>query len=169
MVPTAAGGTTDFAARLLAEPLAQRLGRPVVVDNRAGANGVIGTQAVTRARPDGHTLLVQYSGYHVGTPAVVRNIGWDRATGNVATEDVVWMFERMGIATGVDLDALLPVARTRRRCRAPPPVAARATRCSPRAGGGLRGNADTGGGRRLTGATAGPPNHTREEPRHPWP
>ena len=49
----------------------------MVVDNRAGANGVIGTQAVTRARPDGHTLLVQYSGYHVGTPAVVRNIGWD--------------------------------------------------------------------------------------------
>ena len=77
IVPTAAGGTTDFAARLLAEPLGQRLGRPVVVDNRAGANGVIGTQAVTRARPDGHTLLVQYSGYHVGTPAVVRNIGWD--------------------------------------------------------------------------------------------
>jgi tripartite-type tricarboxylate transporter receptor subunit TctC len=77
VVPTAAGGTTDFAARLLAEPLAQRLGRPVVVDNRAGANGVIGTQAVARARPDGHTLLVQYSGYHVGTPAVVRNIGWD--------------------------------------------------------------------------------------------
>ena len=77
IVPTAAGGTTDFAARLLAEPLGQRLGRPIVVDNRAGANGVIGTQAVTRARPDGHTLLVQYSGYQVGTPAVVRNIGWD--------------------------------------------------------------------------------------------
>ena len=48
-----------------------------MVDNRAGANGVIGTQAVTRARPDGHTLLVQYSGYHVGTPAVVKNLGWD--------------------------------------------------------------------------------------------
>ena len=77
VVPTAAGGTTDFAARLLAEPLGQRLGLPIVVDNRAGANGVIGIQAVTRARPDGHTLLVQYSGYHVGTPAVVRNIGWD--------------------------------------------------------------------------------------------
>jgi tripartite-type tricarboxylate transporter receptor subunit TctC len=77
IVPTAAGGTTDFAARLLAEPLSQRLGRPVVVDNRAGANGVIGAQAVARARPDGHTLLVQYSGYQVGTPAVVRNLGWD--------------------------------------------------------------------------------------------
>jgi tripartite-type tricarboxylate transporter receptor subunit TctC len=80
IVPTAAGGTTDFAARLLAEPLAARLGLPVVVDNRAGANGVIGAQAVARARPDGHTLLVQYSGYHVGTPAVVRNLGWNPRT-----------------------------------------------------------------------------------------
>jgi tripartite-type tricarboxylate transporter receptor subunit TctC len=80
VVPTAAGGTTDFAARLLAEPLGQRLGRPVVVDNRAGANGAIGAQAVARARPDGHTLLVQYSGYHVGTPAVVRNLGWNPRT-----------------------------------------------------------------------------------------
>jgi tripartite-type tricarboxylate transporter receptor subunit TctC len=80
IVPTAAGGTTDFAARLLAEPLGARLGCPVVVDNRAGANGVIGAQAVARARPDGHTLLVQYSGYHVGTPAVVRNLGWNPRT-----------------------------------------------------------------------------------------
>ncbi|MBC9179147.1 Bug family tripartite tricarboxylate transporter substrate binding protein [Pseudoroseomonas ludipueritiae] len=80
IVPTSAGGTTDFAARLLAEPLGQRLGRPVVVDNRAGANGVIGAQAVARARPDGHTLLVQYSGYHVGTPALVQNLGWNPRT-----------------------------------------------------------------------------------------
>jgi tripartite-type tricarboxylate transporter receptor subunit TctC len=80
IVPTAAGGTTDFAARLLAEPLAARLGCPVIVDNRAGANGVIGAQAVARARPDGHTLLVQYSGYQVGTPAVVRNLGWNPRT-----------------------------------------------------------------------------------------
>ncbi|MBK1660892.1 Bug family tripartite tricarboxylate transporter substrate binding protein [Paracraurococcus ruber] len=77
VVPTAAGGTTDFAARLLAEPLATRLGTPVVVDNRAGANGAIGAQAVARAKPDGHTLLVQYSGYQVGTPAVVKALGWD--------------------------------------------------------------------------------------------
>ncbi|MFC3127307.1 Bug family tripartite tricarboxylate transporter substrate binding protein [Pseudoroseomonas globiformis] len=77
IVPTAPAGTTDFAARLLAEPLARRLGQTVVVENRAGANGAIGTGAVARARPDGNTLLVQYSGYHVGSPAVVPNIGYD--------------------------------------------------------------------------------------------
>lgn len=80
VVPSAPGGTTDFAARLLAEPLSQQLGVPVLVDNRAGANGVIGAQAVMRARPDGHTLLVQYSGFHVGAPAVVRNLGWNPRT-----------------------------------------------------------------------------------------
>jgi tripartite-type tricarboxylate transporter receptor subunit TctC len=80
IVPSAPGGTTDFAARLLAEPLSQRLGVPVLVDNRGGANGAIGAQAVARARPDGHTLLVQYSGFHVGSPAVVRNLGWNPRT-----------------------------------------------------------------------------------------
>ncbi|MCI0752397.1 Bug family tripartite tricarboxylate transporter substrate binding protein [Teichococcus vastitatis] len=77
IVPTAPAGTTDFAGRLLAEPLARRLGQNVVVENRAGANGAIGTGAVARARPDGTTLLVQYSGYHVGTPAIVPNLGYD--------------------------------------------------------------------------------------------
>ncbi|WP_043839890.1 Bug family tripartite tricarboxylate transporter substrate binding protein [Muricoccus aerilatus] len=76
-VPTAPAGTTDFAARLLAEPLSQRLGQTVVVENRAGANGALGTGWVARARPDGLTLLVQYSGYHVGTPAVMTNLGYD--------------------------------------------------------------------------------------------
>ncbi|MBC9206137.1 tripartite tricarboxylate transporter substrate binding protein [Roseomonas aerophila] len=77
IVPTAPAGTTDFAARLLAEPLSRRLRQSVVVENRAGANGAIGTGAVARAKPDGTTLLVQYSGYHVGSPAIIPNIGYD--------------------------------------------------------------------------------------------
>lgn len=77
VVPTAPAGTTDFAARLLAEPLSRQLGQTVVVENKAGANGALGTQDVARARPDGTRLLVQYSGYHVGSPAIVPNIGYD--------------------------------------------------------------------------------------------
>ena len=77
VVPTAPAGTTDFAARLLAEPLSRQLGQSVVVENKAGANGALGTQDVARARPDGTRLLVQYSGYHVGSPAIVPNIGYD--------------------------------------------------------------------------------------------
>ncbi|WP_137890824.1 tripartite tricarboxylate transporter substrate binding protein [Ramlibacter sp. 2FC] len=77
VVPTAPGGTTDFTARLITEPLSRALGQPVVVDNKPGASGNIGNQLVARAKPDGHTLLVSYSGYHVGNPHLFKQAGWD--------------------------------------------------------------------------------------------
>src|SRR5690349_12735456 len=52
------GGQTDFAARVLQPGLQAALGQPVVIDNRGGAGGNLGTDAVLRARPDGYTLLV---------------------------------------------------------------------------------------------------------------
>ena len=64
------GGSTDFSARLVAEPLSARLGVPVVVENRPGGAGVVGVQHAARARPDGHTLLVGYSGTITGWPPV---------------------------------------------------------------------------------------------------
>ena len=70
IVASPAGGGTDFSARLIAEPLAARLGQPVVVENRPGGNGTIGLLATARARPDGHTLTVGYSGTMTGRPAV---------------------------------------------------------------------------------------------------
>ncbi|UUZ65008.1 tripartite tricarboxylate transporter substrate binding protein [Polaromonas sp. P1-6] len=77
VVPTPAGGTTDIAARLLAEPLGKILGTSVVVDNRGGGNGNIAGQLVARAPADGTTLLVQYSGYQCITPLLQPVAGFD--------------------------------------------------------------------------------------------
>ncbi len=77
VVPSAPGGTTDFTARLIADSLSRSLGQPVIVDNKAGGAGNIGNQFVAKARPDGHTLLVAYSGYQVGNPHLFPNAGWD--------------------------------------------------------------------------------------------
>ncbi|HSV52819.1 MAG TPA: tripartite tricarboxylate transporter substrate binding protein [Burkholderiaceae bacterium] len=77
VVPTAPGGTTDFTARLIVDQLSRALGQPVVVDNKPGASGNIGNQFVARAKPDGYTLLVSYSGYHVGNPHLFKQAGWD--------------------------------------------------------------------------------------------
>lgn len=77
VVPSSPGGSTDFTARLIAEPLSRALGQPVVIENKAGAAGNIGNQAVARAKPDGHTLLLAYSGYQVGNPHLFKKAGWD--------------------------------------------------------------------------------------------
>ncbi|WP_207537523.1 Bug family tripartite tricarboxylate transporter substrate binding protein [Sabulicella rubraurantiaca] len=77
IVPNPPGGGTDFAARLYVEGLSQALGVPVVVENRGGANGNIGILATVRAPADGHTLLLQYNGYHAGNPAMMSNLQWD--------------------------------------------------------------------------------------------
>lgn len=77
VVPNPPGGGTDFAARLFQEGMQAALGQPVVVENRPGANGNIAIGAVARAQPDGHTLLLQYNGYHAGNPAMMQNLPWD--------------------------------------------------------------------------------------------
>jgi tripartite-type tricarboxylate transporter receptor subunit TctC len=69
VVPFAPGGPVDNVARPVAEGLRRRIGQPVVIENRAGAGGLVGTRAVAAARPDGHTLLVGSPGPLVIAPA----------------------------------------------------------------------------------------------------
>src|SRR6476620_6161774 len=58
IVPFAPAGTTDIVARLIGQSLSERLGQPFVIENKPGASGNIGTEAVVRAVPDGYTLLM---------------------------------------------------------------------------------------------------------------
>src|ERR1043165_3793625 len=69
IVPFPAGGSNDVMARLIAPHLEQSLGQPVIVDNRPAAAGQVGTDAVAKAPPDGHTLLLVASS-HTVTPAL---------------------------------------------------------------------------------------------------
>lgn len=73
IVPFAAGGSTDAVARLAAPGLSQRLGVPVIVENRSGAAGSLGTHAVTQARPDGNTWLLTFDS-HATLPALLPNL-----------------------------------------------------------------------------------------------
>jgi len=77
IVPFAPGGSTDVAARLLAEALGTQIGQSVVVENRAGANGAVASEAVIRAEPDGHVMLVASASTHGVNPAVARRLGFD--------------------------------------------------------------------------------------------
>lgn len=61
VIPAVAGGATDVLGRVLADELGKRLGQPVIVENRGGASGMVGAQAVARAPADGYTLLMAYS------------------------------------------------------------------------------------------------------------
>lgn len=77
VVPFAPGGVADNSARVVAEPLGQRLGQQVVVENRPGASGNIGTQQVAQSAPDGYTLLLGFDGTMVINPHVFPKTGFD--------------------------------------------------------------------------------------------
>lgn len=76
IVPLTPGSGADIAGRIVARHLSEAWKQPVVVENRPGAGGQIGTQAVTKAEPDGYTLLVQ-SASHAANPAIYKTLSYD--------------------------------------------------------------------------------------------
>jgi tripartite-type tricarboxylate transporter receptor subunit TctC len=77
VIPWAPGGTTDILGRIVAEPLGQALGQPVVVENRTGASGNIGSDVVAKATPDGHTILFGSMSTHAMNHALMRSMPFD--------------------------------------------------------------------------------------------
>jgi tripartite-type tricarboxylate transporter receptor subunit TctC len=77
IVPFAAGGTTDIFARLIGEKLSQSLGQQFIIENRAGAGGNIGADAVAKAEPDGYTLVMGTVGTHAINPSLYAKMPYD--------------------------------------------------------------------------------------------
>jgi tripartite-type tricarboxylate transporter receptor subunit TctC len=77
MVPFPPGGSTDIVARIVAQKLSARLGQPIVIENRGGAGGTLGTAVVAKAAPDGYMLTVGTTSTHAVAPSVYAKIDYD--------------------------------------------------------------------------------------------
>ena len=77
IVPFAAGGNADIVGRIVGDRISNALGQPVVIENRGGAGGGIGAEAVARSAPDGYTLLVASNGPLTVNPFVQAKLGYD--------------------------------------------------------------------------------------------
>ncbi|MBV7484085.1 tripartite tricarboxylate transporter substrate binding protein [Bordetella sp. BOR01] len=77
VVPYVAGGAADITARVIAQKMSAGMGVPVVVENKPGANGMIGTDLVAKAAPDGYTLLLDASGPLVVNPSLYKSVPYD--------------------------------------------------------------------------------------------
>ena len=97
VVPFTPGGVTDTSGRLIAEQLSKRLGQQVVVDNKPGASGNIGTQLVATAEPDGYSLLLGFDGTLVINPHVFPKVGFDAPIGKIG-DAILILVSHPGVA-----------------------------------------------------------------------
>jgi len=107
IVPYAAGGGVDVVARAVADQLQQRLGQPVIVDNKPGASGNIGTNAAARAPADGHTLLMVADPPFTANVSLMKNVPYDPVKGFTPVAEVV-----LG-TMALTVNASLPTASTK--------------------------------------------------------
>jgi tripartite-type tricarboxylate transporter receptor subunit TctC len=77
IIPFPPGGSTSIVGRVIADKMSQQLGQGIVVDNRGGAGGTVGTKAAAKSDPDGYTILVGYTGTLAIAPSLYKNVGYD--------------------------------------------------------------------------------------------
>ncbi|NVO16086.1 MAG: ABC transporter substrate-binding protein [Rhodoplanes sp.] len=115
IVPFAPGGSTDVIARVVAEGLRQELGQPVLVDNRGGAGGTIGTAAIVKATPDGYAIGMGTASTLAINPAAYKNLGYDVLTGLLPVSNIAAVPNIMSINAAVpanDMAAFIRLARS---------------------------------------------------------
>jgi tripartite-type tricarboxylate transporter receptor subunit TctC len=110
IIPAAPGGTTDIAARLIADKLGAKLGQQVIVENRAGAAGIIGAQTLARAKPDGYTLLMGNIGPNAINYALYKTLPYKPAdfapvTLVISVPNVLVVHEASPVRSVADLQA----------------------------------------------------------------
>ena len=116
IVPYAAGGTSDILARTLGVRVGEALAQQVVVENRPGANGALGSDLVAKSTPDGYTLLLTDVGGLTSAPAVVRNLPFDPVRDFAPVIPVVWSPHLMVVSPGVSAGSvaeLVALAKSR--------------------------------------------------------
>jgi tripartite-type tricarboxylate transporter receptor subunit TctC len=115
IVPFAAGTTTDILGRILAEGLAKEAGQPVVVDNRAGAGGNVGAQAVARSPGDGYTLLLGTNGTHGINPSLFTELGFDPVKDFTPIAPFVTTPAVLGVPTSLGVSSVAELVALGRR------------------------------------------------------
>jgi tripartite-type tricarboxylate transporter receptor subunit TctC len=106
IVPFAAGGPADTIARIVGRVMGERLGRPIVVEARAGAGGLIGVDAAAKARPDGHTLVMASSGAVVILPHLQPNMPYDPLRDLAPITQVLGVPQIVGVAPNLGVRSL---------------------------------------------------------------
>ena len=91
IVPSPPGGSPDFVARIVSQKLTDQLGQQVVVDNRGGASGIIGVEAVARAAPDGYTMLLVTSTVFGSLPALKKGLPYDAEKDFAPLSRIAWV------------------------------------------------------------------------------
>jgi tripartite-type tricarboxylate transporter receptor subunit TctC len=110
IVPYAAGGFSDQATRILTEGLSRALGQPIVVDNRAGGGGRIGSDAVSKMTPDGYQLLITTNGTHTYMAVTEKNLSYDPVTDFTAVSLVGSSPEQLVQTIRTETDKLRAIA-----------------------------------------------------------
>lgn len=123
IVPFAAGGPADLIARTVGRAMGEKLGKPVVVEARAGAGGLIGIDYVAKSRPDGHTLVLASSGGMVILPHLQPNMPYDPRTDLSPITQVLAVPQIVSISPGLGPRNLAESSRWPRRARGNWPMA----------------------------------------------